>query len=47
MAKNENSNFDAEGKKNYKPEFIFEKKNYTIMFIGLAVIPLGFILMAG
>jgi len=47
MAKNKNSNFDAEGKKNYKPEFIFEKKNYTFMFIGLAVIALGFILMAG
>lgn len=27
--------------------FIFEKKNYTFMFIGLAVIALGFILMAG
>ncbi|HSP11984.1 MAG TPA: DUF3098 domain-containing protein [Salegentibacter sp.] len=32
-----------------KPEqaFIFGKKNYTFMFIGLAVIALGFILMAG
>ena len=27
--------------------FIFGKKNYTYMFIGLAVIALGFILMAG
>ncbi len=27
--------------------FIFGKKNYTFMFIGLAVIALGFILMAG
>lgn len=32
-----------------KPEqaFIFGKKNYTYMFIGLAVIALGFILMSG
>lgn len=27
--------------------FVFGKKNYTFMFIGLAVIALGFILMAG
>ncbi|MCF8715476.1 DUF3098 domain-containing protein [Joostella atrarenae] len=28
-------------------EFIFQKKNYTFMFIGLAFIILGFILMSG
>ena len=28
-------------------EFLFGKKNYTIMLIGLAVIALGFILMSG
>lgn len=39
--------------KNKKPlhkqdlNFVFEKKNYIYMFIGLAVIALGFILMAG
>lgn len=27
--------------------FVFEKKNYKFMLIGLAVIALGFILMAG
>ena len=27
--------------------FVFGKKNYVFMFIGLAVIALGFILMAG
>ncbi|MCW5518427.1 DUF3098 domain-containing protein [Aureitalea sp. L0-47] len=27
--------------------FVFEKKNYTFMLIGLAFIALGFILMAG
>lgn len=32
---------------NHKEYFIFEKKNYQFMFIGLAVIALGFILMAG
>ena len=30
-----------------KPEFIFQKKNYLFMFIGLACISLGFILMSG
>ncbi|MDG3582438.1 MULTISPECIES: DUF3098 domain-containing protein [Galbibacter] len=28
-------------------EFIFQKKNYLFMFIGLALIVLGFILMSG
>ncbi|WP_046743052.1 DUF3098 domain-containing protein [Kordia zhangzhouensis] len=30
-----------------QPSFVFGKKNYVFMFIGLAVIALGFILMAG
>ncbi len=30
-----------------KPGFIFGKKNYKFMFIGLACIALGFILMSG
>ena len=30
-----------------KPGFVFGKKNYVVMAIGLAVIALGFILMAG
>ena len=30
-----------------KKEFIFSKKNYKIMLIGLGVIVLGFILMIG
>ncbi|TLP82628.1 DUF3098 domain-containing protein [Maribacter sp. ACAM166] len=30
-----------------KQEFIFQKKNYTFMFIGIACITLGFILMSG
>ena len=32
---------------NKKPNFIFGKKNYKFMFIGLACIALGFILMSG
>jgi hypothetical protein len=30
-----------------KSEFIFQKKNYTFLFIGLGCIALGFVLMAG
>ena len=33
--------------KNSKPEFLFGRKNYLIMFVGLVIIALGFILMAG
>lgn len=28
-------------------EFIFQRKNYLMMFVGLALIALGYILMAG
>lgn len=31
----------------HKPDFVFGKKNYIVMGIGIAVIALGFILMAG
>ncbi|GGZ56035.1 DUF3098 domain-containing protein [Mesonia mobilis] len=36
-------------KQEQKPEpyFIFEKKNYQVMLIGIAVIALGFLLMTG
>ena len=34
-------------KEKAKNEFIFGKKNYKFMFIGLAFIALGFILMSG
>ena len=34
-------------KENNKPQVLFGKRNYMIMLIGLAVISLGFILMAG
>ncbi|MGB1270083.1 MAG: DUF3098 domain-containing protein [Flavobacteriaceae bacterium] len=33
--------------KEQKPDFIFKKANYKLMFIGLAVIAVGFILMSG
>jgi len=32
---------------NPKREFIFQKRNYLYMFVGLAFITLGFILMSG
>ncbi len=31
----------------HTPDFVFGKKNYIVMAIGIAVIALGFILMAG
>ena len=34
-------------KEDKKPKFIFDKQNYKWMFIGLGLIALGFILMAG
>lgn len=30
-----------------KPDFLFDKVNYKILLIGIAVITLGFILMSG
>lgn len=30
-----------------KPEFLFDKVNYKFLLVGIAVIALGFILMAG
>lgn len=30
-----------------KPDFLFEKVNYKILLIGIAVISIGFILMSG
>lgn len=34
-------------KSSFNTGFVFGKKNYTFMFIGLAVIALGFIIMSG
>ena len=36
-----------ENNQNIKREFLFGKKNYLIMLVGLAFIGIGFILMAG
>jgi len=33
--------------KEHKPEFLFDKVNYKVLLIGIAVITLGFILMSG
>ena len=37
----------GEKNKNKKGEFLFGEKNYVLMLVGVAVIALGFILMAG
>ncbi|WP_338409560.1 DUF3098 domain-containing protein [uncultured Flavobacterium sp.] len=34
-------------KTDHKPAFLFEKVNYKILFIGVAIIGFGFLLMAG
>ncbi len=36
-----------QGEQKTKSEFIFQKKNYQFMFLGLGFIALGFILMSG
>jgi len=36
-----------ENNQNNKSEFLFGKNNYILMLIGIAIIALGFILMAG
>ena len=38
---------EQKNKENQKQEFLFSKRNYKIMFIGLVIIALGFILMSG
>ena len=38
---------EKKGKEDSESVFIFGKKNYKFMFIGIACIALGFILMAG
>ena len=42
MGKNQKKSKDTP-----KQEFIFQRRNYLIMFLGLALIALGFILMSG
>lgn len=43
MGKNQNNNTNQQPKQ----EFIFQKKNYMFMFVGIAFITIGFILMSG
>ena len=38
---------EKQQKNNTKAAFVFGNKNYKFMFIGLAIIALGFILMSG
>ena len=37
----------SKDKQPYKPIFLFGKKNYLFMFIGIAFIAIGFIIMSG
>ncbi len=37
----------SKNEKNTQPQFLFGKRNYMFMLIGLACIALGFIFMAG
>ncbi len=47
MATKKQSKYHAKTQGGVKNEFIFERKNYIFMLVGIAVICLGFILMAG
>ncbi|WP_271393426.1 MULTISPECIES: DUF3098 domain-containing protein [Aequorivita] len=38
---------EKKNKERFKPDFVFESKNYKFMLIGIAFIALGFILMTG
>lgn len=42
-----NNNYKEEQKQVSKQEFLFDDINYKILLIGIAVIAIGFILMAG
>ncbi len=47
MSKKKKSDLSNSKTTKHKGEFLFGKRNYIIMLIGLLVIALGFILMAG
>jgi len=47
MSKQKKSNSSKEKTVNHKSEFLFGKRNYIIMLIGILFIAIGFILMAG
>ncbi len=47
MKKQKKSNSSTSKVEKHTNEFLFEKRNYLIMLVGLIVIALGFILMSG
>ncbi len=47
MEKQKKSNQSTSNVEKHTNEFLFEKRNYLIMLVGLIVIALGFILMSG
>lgn len=44
MRKDKSKSTDIE---DVKPQFVFEKKNYIIFFVGIALMALGYLLMSG
>lgn len=44
MRKDKSKSADIE---DVKPQFVFEKKNYIIFFVGIALMALGYLLMSG
>ena len=47
MSKQKNKSLSIEKSESHKKEFLFEKHNYIIMLIGILIIAIGFIVMAG
>lgn len=47
MADKKQSKYQAKTQSQVHKEFIFERKNYIFMLIGVGIISLGFVLMAG
>ncbi len=47
MTKQKNTEATTDKTETHKKEFLFGKRNYIIMLVGILVIALGFILMAG
>lgn len=47
MATSKHKKREIQAKEKYEPQFIFKKKNYLFLGIGIAIILLGFLLMSG
>ncbi len=47
MAKSKNKENKADNKPQNQGQFVFDRQNYILMLIGLAIITIGFVLMYG